>query len=227
MIVEQHNKLNQLVHFLRKHKNTKIIVYFLTCACVDFYLKVSLTIKHLHKKVLTELPYTQKLRVFGLHGQMVQNRREKVYKEFVESSSGVLICTDVAARGLDIEGVEYIIQFDPPVDPSVFIHRVGRTARMGKSGVAIVYLTPQEDEYVEFLKVKSVPIQQMPIEENVKDVLPKLMKLELKDRDIMEKGMNAFVSFVRAYKEHHCNYIFKFDKLDFESLAKAYVLLKV
>ncbi len=70
--------------------------------------------------------------------------------------SGVLLCTDVAARGLDIPDVAWIVQFDPPQDPDVFVHRVGRTARMGRSGNALAYLLPHEAAYVEFLRIRKV-----------------------------------------------------------------------
>ena len=64
------------------------------------------------------------------------------------------MCTDVAARGLDIPDVQYIIQYDPPQDPSTFVHRVGRTARMGRAGRALVMLLPHETPYVDFLRLR-------------------------------------------------------------------------
>jgi hypothetical protein len=70
--------------------------------------------------------------------------------------AGVLLCTDVAARGLDIPDVAWIVQFDPPQDPDVFVHRVGRTARMGRSGSALAFLLPHEAAYVEFLRIRQV-----------------------------------------------------------------------
>lgn len=60
--------------------------------------------------------------------------REKVYQRFLSQDGGLLVCTDVAARGIDIPDVAWIVQFDPPQDPSYFVHRVGRTARAGKKG---------------------------------------------------------------------------------------------
>lgn len=64
------------------------------------------------------------------------------------------MCTDVAARGLDIPDVQYIVQYDPPQDPSTFVHRVGRTARMGRTGKALVMLLPHETPYVDFLRLR-------------------------------------------------------------------------
>lgn len=62
----------------------------------------------------------------------------------------------MAARGLDIPDVQYIVQYDPPQDPSTFVHRVGRTARMGRTGKALVMLLPHETPYVDFLRLRKV-----------------------------------------------------------------------
>ena len=69
-------------------------------------------------------------------------------------TAGCLLCTDVAARGLDIPDVQYIVQYDPPQDPSTFVHRVGRTARMGRTGKALVMLLPHETPYIDFLRLR-------------------------------------------------------------------------
>ncbi len=70
--------------------------------------------------------------------------------------AGTLLCTDVAARGLDVPDVAWVVQVDPPQDPDVFVHRVGRTARMGRSGRALTFLLPHEAAYVEFLRIRKV-----------------------------------------------------------------------
>lgn len=85
--------------------------------------------------------------VMCIHGKQKQQRRSAVFFEFVNAKTGVLLCTDVAARGLDIPAVDWIIQYDPPDDPKEYIHRVGRTAR-GKEGVgrALLFLLPSVGE---------------------------------------------------------------------------------
>ena len=83
----------------------------------------------------------------------------------------MLICTDVAARGLDIPDVDWIVQYDAPQDPSFFIHRVGRTARMGRKGNSLVMLAPNEDTYVEFLTIRKVPLAKIEPAQGVSDVL--------------------------------------------------------
>lgn len=82
--------------------------------------------------------------VMCIHGKQKQQRRTAVFLEFVNAEKGVLLCTDVAARGLDIPAVDWIIQFDPPDDPKEYIHRVGRTARGEKgAGRALLFLLPE------------------------------------------------------------------------------------
>lgn len=70
--------------------------------------------------------------------------------------AGCLLCTDVAARGLDLPDIDWILQLDPPQSPDSFVHRVGRTARMGRAGNALIYLLPHEIAYVDFLRVRKV-----------------------------------------------------------------------
>ncbi|KAF9591918.1 hypothetical protein IFM89_010276 [Coptis chinensis] len=148
----------------------------------------------LHNEQLAAL---EKCPIISLHGKMKQIGREKSLASFTELSSGILLCTDVAARGLDIPGIDWIVQYDPPQDPNVFVHRVGRTARFGRSGRAILFL------------------------------LPKIRSAAKEDRDVMEKGLKAFVSFIRAYKEHHCPYIFRLKDLEIGKLAMGYGLLQL
>eukprot|EP01080_Neovahlkampfia_damariscottae_P006805 gene6805-10971_t len=216
MFVNHEDKISQLFNFLKKHLNSKIIIYFLTCHCVDYF-----------SRIFEEL-LKDEYEIFSLHGKMVVKRREETYKEFVNAKSGILICTDVAARGLDIEGVEYIIQYDPPTDPSLYLilDSVGRTARAGKSGVAIAFLDEKEDEFIHLLKVKKVDIKEIQLDKEVENVSSKIKELILNDRDLMEKSIKAYISFIRAYKEHQCNYIFKFKSLDVNQVATSYGLLR-
>jgi ATP-dependent RNA helicase DDX31/DBP7 len=77
-----------------------------------------------------------------------------------QAKSCVLLCTDVAARGLDFPAVSTIIQYDPAGDPAEYVHRVGRTARMGQHGEALLFLLPSEVVYVELLQQRGMQLQQ-------------------------------------------------------------------
>ncbi|KAH7314717.1 hypothetical protein KP509_21G017700 [Ceratopteris richardii] len=216
LMCEGNEKSNQLVQFLIEFSSVKSIVYFMTCACVDYWATVLPTLKCL-----------KNVSIISLHGKMQQSTREKALSEFTSMQAGVLLCTDVAARGLDIPNVDWILQYDPPQDPNVFVHRVGRTARMGRSGNALVFLLPKEDAYVEFLKIRRVPIDERDQFPTTENVVPLLRAAAIKDRAIMEKGLKAFVSFVRAYKEHQCSYIFRLKELEAGKVAMGYGLLQL
>jgi ATP-dependent RNA helicase DeaD len=80
----------------------------------------------------------------GLHGDMSQAAREKVLRAFRTGRTELLVATDVAARGLDVPEVSHVVNFDIPPDPEYYVHRIGRTARFGRSGHAITFVNPRE-----------------------------------------------------------------------------------
>ncbi|KAF2069024.1 hypothetical protein CYY_009655 [Polysphondylium violaceum] len=216
MFVPVEERVNQLAHFISQHiDNNKIIIYFLTCAGVDYFYKLLSSIKMFKGK-----PF------FSLHGKAPHNQRVKVFDAFSSAKNGVLFSTDLASRGLDIPNVDWVLQCDAPQDPKAFVHRIGRTARMGREGNALVFLSPEEDTYIDFLKIKKVPLLEMEKPTtNVIDIIPEARKIASTDREIMEKGVLALVSHVRAYKEHLCPYIFIFHKLNIANLATGFALL--
>jgi len=81
-----------------------------------------------------------------LHGDLTQQQRNFVLKKFREAELQLLIATDIAARGLDIEGVTHVISFDIPQDVTSYIHRIGRTGRAGQTGTAITFVNDKEME---------------------------------------------------------------------------------
>lgn len=84
----------------------------------------------------------------GIHGDLSQAKRLSVLRKFKEGSIDVLVATDVAARGLDISGVTHVYNFDIPQDPESYVHRIGRTGRAGKEGMAITFVSPREMGYL-------------------------------------------------------------------------------
>ena len=97
-------------------------------------------------------------RQHGARAARLHSTRGRVRRQLPSTyaGAGVLLATDIAARGLDIPDVQWVVQYDPPQDPAAFVHRVGRTARMGRSGRAVVLLLPRELPYVDFLRVRKV-----------------------------------------------------------------------
>ncbi|XP_036027831.1 ATP-dependent RNA helicase DDX55 [Onychomys torridus] len=214
MICKADEKFNQLVHFLRNHQQEKHLVFFSTCVCVEYY-----------GRALEAL--LKRAKILCIHGKM-KYKRNKIFLEFRKLQSGILVCTDVMARGIDIPEVNWVLQYDPPSNASAFVHRCGRTARIGHGGSALVFLLPMEEAYVNFLAInQKCPLQEMSLQRDTADLLPKLRAMAMADRAVFEKGMKAFVSFVQAYAKHECSLIFRLKDLDFASLARGFALLRM
>lgn len=144
------HKLVLLANYLTVHRDHKTIVFFNTRDSVDFYHKV-------FKSYVTD-----RHQIFGsyfvdkIHGDMKQSKRLAVLEDFEKQEKGLLFATDVIARGIDIEKIDSIIQVDIPQDPNFYIHRIGRTARQGKEGMALVLVEESEKPYVDYLIEKLV-----------------------------------------------------------------------
>ena len=88
----------------------------------------------------------------GIHGDLSQAKRLSVLKKFKDGKIDVLVATDVAARGLDISGVTHVYNYDIPQDPESYVHRIGRTGRAGKEGMAITFVSPREMGYLRIVE---------------------------------------------------------------------------
>lgn len=96
-----------------------------------------------------------------IHGRQKQSKRTNTFYEFSNATKGVLLCTDVAARGLDIPQVDWIVQYDPPDDTKDYIHRVGRTCRgLNTKGKALIFLLQEEKAYLNHLRAARVTMSE-------------------------------------------------------------------
>lgn len=229
-VVSPRDKLAHFLGLLADEPHSKFIVYFMTCAFIDYMKRLPL--QEMWRKISGKSGKEER-KFFALHGKLSQKKRDRALQGFAESENAVLMCTDVAARGIDIPDVDWVVQMDPPQDPDAYIHRVGRTARLGREGTALIYITPSEDAYIEFLKVRKCPVEQMSTEETSKVdterrtlVQEMVLKATLADRAILEASEAAFLSFVRAYKEHKCSYLLKLEEMDINSVADSFSLLR-
>ncbi len=106
----------------------------------------------------------------GLHGDLSQNQRDRVMRKFREGSIDILIATDVAARGIDIDNITHVVNFDIPQDPESYVHRIGRTGRAGNTGVAMTFITPREFrqlKLIERMAKTKIQRRQLPTAANV------------------------------------------------------------
>ena len=97
---------------------------------------------------VAELLQQQGLRAMAIHGDITQALRERIISQFRQGAIDILVATDVAARGLDVERVTHVINYDLPHDNETYVHRIGRTGRAGRSGVAILFVTPKESRLI-------------------------------------------------------------------------------
>jgi ATP-dependent RNA helicase DeaD len=103
----------------------------------------------------------------ALHGGMEQRQRDRVMSMFRDEQADVLVATDVAARGLDIEHVSHVINYDIPTSPEVYVHRIGRTGRAGREGVAITLVDPRQQRvlrHIEGLTRQPIEVAPLPTE---------------------------------------------------------------
>lgn len=144
VVCESDKRFLLLFTFLKKMSKKKVIVFCSSCNCVKY-----------HAELLNYID----LPVLELHGNLKQQKRTNTFFEFCNAKQGTMVCTDVAARGLDIPAVDWIVQFDPPDDPRDYIHRVGRTARgSGGKGKSLMFLQPHEVGFLTHLKEARVPV---------------------------------------------------------------------
>ncbi|OUC47287.1 DEAD/DEAH box helicase [Trichinella nativa] len=157
-------------------------------------------------------------------GKQQQQKRTETYHQFREQQSGLLLCTDVAARGLDFSGVDWIVQYDPPDDPNEYIHRVGRTARgEGTKGNAILILQPCEKRFLKHLKQASVFVRQYKFSWNkVADIQDRLENLINNEFFLCISAKEAFTGYVRAYESHHMKDVFNVRSLDIGMVSKSF-----
>lgn len=131
-VVPLDRKLDALWGFIKSHLKMKGVVFVTSGKQVRFIFE---TFRRLHPG----------LPLMHLHGKQKQATRMTIFQKFSSSNSALLICTDIAARGLDFPAVDWVVQFDCPDDVESYIHRVGRTARYQSEGKGLSFLCPSEE----------------------------------------------------------------------------------
>uniref|UniRef100_A0A0P4WI66 ATP-dependent RNA helicase n=1 Tax=Scylla olivacea TaxID=85551 RepID=A0A0P4WI66_SCYOL len=197
-----------LYTFIKKNRKKKVMVFFNSCMTVKFYHEL--------------LNYID-LPVMCIHGKQKQVKRTSTFYQFCNAESGILLCTDVAARGWDIPAVDWIVQYDPPDDPKEYIHRVGRTARAGGQGHALLFIREEEIGFVRYLKAHKVNVEAMDITwSKVANIQPQLEKLMTQNYFLHASAKEAFKGYVRAYNSHQQKDLFNINTLDLKKVAKCF-----
>ena len=152
----------------------------------------------------------------ALHGGMVQKQRDRVMQLFRTEKADILVATDVAARGLDIDHVSHVVNFDLPTAPEVYVHRIGRTGRIGREGVAITLVSPREQrflQYVERLTKQKIEIGKLPSEADLRQRRLESAKETLRAR-ITAGGLEDMRELIESLAQ-------EFDVIDIAAAAVA------
>lgn len=142
--------VQQKVYYTNKESKKDLLFHILENKEIDQVLLFSRT-KHGADKITRNLK-SKNINAAAIHGNKAQNHRQKVLSQFKEGGIRVLVATDIAARGIDIDKLQYVINYDVPEDPETYVHRIGRSGRAGESGTAIALCEPEENAYVRLIE---------------------------------------------------------------------------
>jgi len=139
-------RVEQAVYFVTKKNKLKLLVHILETEAVKSVLVFSRT-KHGANKIVKLLDRSG-IKAEAIHGNKSQAARQKALNNFKEGSTKVLIATDIAARGIDVDNLSHVINYDLTNVPETYVHRIGRTGRAGASGIALSFCNMEERAYL-------------------------------------------------------------------------------
>ncbi len=163
---------------------------------------------------LTETMNARGYRCEALHGGLSQDQRDRVMKKFRANKTDLLVATDVAARGLDIQHVSHVVNYDVPTSTEAYVHRIGRTGRAGREGVAISLAEPREHRMlrnIELATKSKIEIATVPTVADLRTRRLELTKASLRE-GILAGDLDAFRSIVEALAD-------EFDVMDVAAAA--------
>ncbi|MDA8211773.1 MAG: DEAD/DEAH box helicase [Clostridia bacterium] len=150
----------------------------------------------------------------GLHGDLSQSQRDRVMKKFREGTVEILVATDVAARGIDVDNVSHVVNYEVPQDPESYVHRIGRTGRAGRSGVAITLILPREYRQLRLIeKLAKTSI--------TRTELPSLADIAERQKEVINDKLRLFMEegSLDIYRRMVEDLVKEFDPLDIAAAA--------
>ena len=198
-IVPRAHKMAALARVLDIEHPTSVIVFCRTRTEVD---------------ELTETLNARGHRAEALHGGLSQDQRDRVMKKFRANKADLLVATDVAARGLDVQHVSHVVNYDMPSASESYVHRIGRTGRAGREGVAITLAEPREHRLlrnIEFLTKQKIEIAQVPTVADLRSRRLELTRASLRET-ILAGELDTFRGIVEALAD-------EFDLMDIAAAA--------
>jgi ATP-dependent RNA helicase DeaD len=154
---------------------------------------------------LTEAMNARGYRAEALHGGFAQEQRDRVMKRFRGGQTDLLVATDVAARGLDIEHVSHVVNYDVPTEPEAYVHRIGRTGRAGREGVAITFVEPREHRLlrnIQYATKQKIHVGALPTVNDLRNRRLELTRAALADA-VAAGGLDPFRKLVEDLASEH------------------------
>ena len=186
VVCKLEEKISTLFSFIKTHLQVKSIIFLSSCKQVRFTYEV-------FRRLRPGVP------LMCLYGRQNQVKRVAVYKDFCQKKAAVLLCTDIAARGLDFPSVHWVVQSDCPEDTNTYIHRVGRTARYEKDGHALLFILPSEMEMIKELVEKKIPIEEIKIDpKKLVSIQGKLEAFCAQDTELKQLAQKSFIRYLRS-----------------------------
>ncbi|HEY4997852.1 MAG TPA: helicase-related protein, partial [Usitatibacter sp.] len=188
-VVQRNAKMLALARVLDLESPTAAIVFCRTRTEVD---------------ELTETMTARGFQSEGLHGGMTQEQRDRVMKRLRAKTTEILIATDVAARGLDVEHLTHVINYDLPNAPEAYVHRIGRVGRAGREGVAITLVEPREHHLlrnIERITKQKIEVAQVPTIADLRNRRLELTRAALREAILAEETSEHFRVVVDALSD--------------------------
>ncbi len=162
--------IQQFIYYTNKADKKYLLLHILKDKNINQLLLFSRT-KHGADRIARDLKKNN-IEAAAIHGDKAQNQRQKALQAFKDSKIRVLVATDIAARGIDIDKLSYVLNYDIPNESETYVHRIGRCGRAGETGVSISLCEPEENEYVrdieKLIKQKIEEVQNHPFPQTEK-----------------------------------------------------------
>jgi len=210
IVADVEHKINILWSFLKAHRRKKTVVFLASCKQTKYYQEMFSRLK-------------PGMSVMALYGTLHQLRRMAIYDQFCAKESAVLFATDIAARGLDFPGVDWVVQLDCPEDSTTYTHRAGRTARYESAGEALLVLTENEEEgMVKQLEAARIPVEKIEVNPSKQQTIDrKMAALLASDKVLKESAQRAFNSYIKSVYLMKNKKVFNVNKINLNKFAES------
>src|SRR5690606_24190300 len=141
----------------------------------------------------------------ALNGDISQQLRERTVDKLKKGTIDILVATDVAARGLDVERISHVVNYDIPYDTEAYVHRIGRTGRAGRSGQAILFVAPRERRMLQAIEKatnRKIELMELPSAELINNKRIEQFKQKISDV-LANEDLSLYMSLITRYEEEH------------------------